>query len=52
MVEVSRSGAVRSMIFWRNGQLNTARIACTAMNVVICRSFLRTVLLLVIDSRR
>lgn len=44
MVEGSRSGAVRSMIRWRNVQLNAARIARTVFNMVICRTFMRSVL--------
>jgi hypothetical protein len=44
MVEVSRSGAVRSMISWRNVQQSTDRIARTIDNVVVCRTFLRSVL--------
>ena len=44
MVEGSRSGAVRDMIRWRNVQLNAARIARTVFNMVICRTFMRSVL--------
>ena len=43
MVEVSRSGAVRSMISWRNVQQSTDRIARTLINAPVCRTFLRSV---------
>jgi hypothetical protein len=43
MVEVSRSGAVRSMIFWRNVQRNTARIARAIDNAAVCRTFMRSI---------
>jgi hypothetical protein len=43
MVEVSRSGAVRSIISWRNVQQNTDRIARSVVNVAICRTFVRSV---------
>ena len=49
MVEVSRSGAARRTIFCHNIRQNSARIARTARNVVICRAYLRSVLLRVID---
>jgi hypothetical protein len=52
MVEVSRSGAGTKTIFHHKIQLNTARIARTAMNVAICRTFLQAVLLLVVVRRR
>jgi hypothetical protein len=51
MVEVRRSGAVRSMISWRNVQQSTDRIARIVFNVAVCRSFLRAVWLLVIDRQ-
>ena len=38
MVEVSRSGAVRSMISWRNVQQNTARNARIIDDTVVCRT--------------
>ena len=38
MVEVSRSGAVRCMIFRHKIQQSTDRMARTARNVVICRT--------------
>jgi hypothetical protein len=41
MVEVSRSGTVRGMIFCHKIQQNTARIDRTARNVAFCRTFLR-----------
>jgi hypothetical protein len=50
LVEVSRSGAARRMISRHKIQQNTARIDRTAMNVVICRDFLRAVLLFVIAA--
>jgi hypothetical protein len=43
MVEVSRSGAVRSMISRHKIQQNTARIARTIGNVAVCRTFVRSV---------
>jgi hypothetical protein len=52
MVEVSRSEAVRSMISWCNVQLNGARTTRIIDNMVICRTFLRSVLLWVIDPQR
>jgi hypothetical protein len=44
MVEVGRSGAVRSMISRHKIQQNTDRIARTVLNVAVCRTFLRSVL--------
>jgi hypothetical protein len=41
MVEVSRSGSARRMIFCRSVRQNTARID---RKVLICRDFVRTVL--------
>ena len=41
MVEVSRSGTVRGMIFRHKIQQNTARIDRTARNVAFCRTLLR-----------
>ena len=52
MVEVSRSGAARRTIICRYVRQSTARIARTAMNIVICRTFSRAVLLLVIARGR
>jgi hypothetical protein len=52
MIEVSGSGAPRRTIFRGNVQHNTDRIARTTMNVVICRTFMRSVLLWVIDPQR
>ena len=52
MVEVSRSGAVRTMISWRNVQQSSDRIARTLINAPVCRTFLRSVSLWVIDSQR
>ena len=46
MVEVSRWGSAKRTIYCRNAQQNTARIARTAMNVAICRAFLRSVLVM------
>ena len=46
MVEVSRSGAVRSMISWRNVQENADRIARAAripIDTPIRRNFLRSI---------
>jgi len=51
MVVVSRSGAVRSKISWRNVQQDTARIARTVGNLAICRAFLRATLREVIDRQ-
>jgi hypothetical protein len=48
MVEVSRSGAVRSMISWRNVQQSTDRIARTLINAPVCRTFLRSVFSIII----
>jgi hypothetical protein len=39
------------MISWRNVKENTARIDRTALNVAICRTFLRLVLFGVIDCQ-
>jgi hypothetical protein len=47
MVEVSRSGAVRSRIFRHKIQQNTAHIARITVNVAICRAFWRSILRLV-----
>jgi hypothetical protein len=47
MVEVSISGAVRSMIFRHKFQQNTDRIARITVNVAICRTFLRSVAVIV-----
>jgi hypothetical protein len=52
MVEVSTLGTARRTIFCRNVRQNIARIDRIPMNVVICRTFSRAVLLLVIDRRR
>jgi protein tyrosine phosphatase (PTP) superfamily phosphohydrolase (DUF442 family) len=43
MVELSRSGAVRSTIFRHKIQQNTARIDRTAHNVAFCRTFMRSI---------
>jgi hypothetical protein len=43
MVEVSRSGAIRSVISWRNVQQNTARNARPIGNAAVCRTFMRSV---------
>jgi hypothetical protein len=40
------------MIQYRKSWQNTDRIARTAMNVPVCRTFLRSVLLWVIDPQR
>jgi hypothetical protein len=40
------------MIQYRKSWQNTDRIARTAMNVPVCRTFLRAVLLWVIDPQR
>ncbi len=52
MVKVSRSGAVRTMISWRNVQQSTDRIARTLLNAPFCRTFWRSALLLVIARGR
>jgi hypothetical protein len=39
------------MIHYHKSPLNTARIARTIANMVICRTFSRAVLLLVVDRR-
>ena len=52
MVEVSRSGAARRMISRHKIQQNTDRIARAARNADVCRTFLRAVLLGVIDPQR
>jgi hypothetical protein len=44
IVELSRSGAVRSVVSWRNVHQNTARNARIIDNMVICRTFMRSVL--------
>jgi hypothetical protein len=49
MVEVSRLGAVRSMIFCCNVRESSDRIARIPLDTQICRTFLRSVLLWVID---
>jgi hypothetical protein len=43
MVEVSRSGAVRTMISWRNVQQSTDCIARTIGYAAFCRTFMRSV---------
>jgi hypothetical protein len=48
MIEVSGSGAPRRTIFCRNVGQNTARIDRTAHNMVICRTFMRPVLTVII----
>ena len=48
MVEVSRSGAVRNMISWRNVQQNTARNDRIIDNMVICGTFMRSVFFIAI----
>jgi hypothetical protein len=48
MIEVSRSRTVRSMILRHKTQQNTARIARIIVNVAICRTFLRSVLTVII----
>ena len=49
MVEVSRSGSARRMIFCRNVRQSSARIDSTACKVLNCRDFVRTVLSCSID---
>jgi hypothetical protein len=51
MVEVSRLGAVRSMIFCCNVRESSDRIARIPLDTQICRTFLRSVLLWVIDRQ-
>jgi hypothetical protein len=48
MIEVSRSRTVRSMILRHKTQQNTARIDRIIVNVAICRTFLRSVLTVII----
>jgi hypothetical protein len=52
MVEVSRSGAARRMISRHKIQQNTARNDRIIDNMVICRTFLRSVVYPAIDRRR
>ena len=52
MVEVVDRRAARRTIFCRNVRQNSARIARTVFNVAVCRTFLRSVLLWVIDPQR
>ena len=40
------------MISWRNVQQSTDRIARTLINAPVCRTFVRSVLLWVIDPQR
>jgi hypothetical protein len=47
MIEVSRPGAVRTMISWRNVQQSSDRIARIILNVTVCRVFLRSILSIV-----
>jgi hypothetical protein len=51
MVEVSRLGAVRSMIFCCNVRESSDRIPRIPLDTQICRTFLRSVLLWVIDRQ-
>jgi hypothetical protein len=46
MVEVSRSGAAKSMISYHKIQRNTARIARTVFIVAVCRTFMRSILIM------
>jgi hypothetical protein len=50
MVKVRESGEARRMIPYHKIQQNTVRIARTTVNVAICSTFLRLILLQVIDS--
>jgi hypothetical protein len=51
IAEVSKSGAARRTIFRHKIQQNTARSARTVLNVAVCRTFLRSVLLWVINPQ-